>query len=416
MSRSPPQAVPAAAAQPHIWAAYSRDALALAVCNDATHEMLAAPQQRPERVNPVVSRRTCNWFLPVFDNPYYGGIMTILRLAAHLQSECGVASRFLLCGAANTAKIRTMIGGAFACLTRSSVIALDSPGAVHSIPPADYSVATLWTTAYVLLGVQNTGLKFYMIQDYEPLFYPAGSTSAQTEFTYRFGFHGIANTQSLKEMYERDYGGRAVTLVPCVDTTIFSRDPSSPRPRRSGPRRLFYYARPGTPRNGFELAAQAFRLLKARRGSSVEIVCAGAQWHPADYGLEGVVSTVGMLPYEETPTLYRSCDAGMALMMTRHPSYLPFELMACGCLVVANRNEANTWFLRHGENCLLAPPTASCLAETLDHALSDAPELDAIRTRAAACIRERHADWAVSMRAVADFVFSFTDSAEDRSR
>lgn len=412
MSQARLRSVPKAAAPVNIWAAYSSDALALAQFNDASFETLSAPQQHPERVNPIVSRRICNWFLPIFDNPYYGGIMTILRLAAHLQTECGVASRFLMCGSGNMAHIRSMIGEAFPCLSRSSVIALDSPGALTSIPPADYSVASLWTTAYVLLGVKNTGLKFYMIQDFEPLFYPAGSTYAQTDLTYRFGFYGIANTQSLKDIYEREYGGRAVTLVPCVDTKVFS--PSSAVRSRSGPRRLFYYARPGTPRNGFELAAQAFKLLKAKRGNEIEIVCAGANWRPSEYGLDGIVRTVGMLPYEETPELYRSCDAGLALMMTRHPSYLPFELMACGCLVVANKNEANTWFLRDGENCLLAPPTASCLAETLDRALSDAPELAAMRARAAELMSERHSDWSVSMRAVSDFMFLLTDAAEEK--
>jgi len=413
MSRIASPRIPSAPAS--IWAAYSRDASALAQWHDATPDLLAAPQQHPERVNPVASHRSCNWFLPVFDNPYYGGIMTILRLAAHLQTERGMTSRFLLCGKANTAHIRRLIGGAFASLARSSVISLDSQGAMDSIPASDYSVCTLWTTAYVLLGVRNTGLKFTMIQDYEPLFYPAGSTYAQAELTYRFGFYGIANTRSLQELYEREYGGRAVTLIPCVDTSLFSTGEPFPRRRQAGPRRLFYYARPGTPRNGFELAAQAFRLLKARRGENVDIVCAGAQWNPADHHLDGVVRTIGMLPYEETPNLYRSCDAGMALMMTRHPSYLPFELMACGCLVVANQNDANTWFLRHGDNCLLAAPTASCLAETLDHALSDARDLDAIRVRAAEHIRSHHSDWDVSMRSVARFMFSLTDPAEDRT-
>ena len=65
---------------------------------------------------------------------------------------------------------------------------------------------------------------------------------------------------------------------------------------------------------------------------------AGAEWSPRQFGLEGIVHNLGLLPYAATGALYRSCTAGVALMMTCHPSYLPFELMACGALVVTNSN------------------------------------------------------------------------------
>jgi hypothetical protein len=390
--------VPASAG---IWDGYTRDAMGLAQWVDCDRASLERPQQHPERLAPRVADRRCNWYLPVFDSPYYGGVMTILRLAAQLKSRDGVAQRFLICGACDTASLGAKIGEAFAPLAGSEVMALDSAAALESIPAADYSVATLWTTAYVLLGVRNAALKFYMIQDYEPLFYPAGSTYAQAELTYRFGFHGIANTIGVRDIFEREYGGRAVVLTPSIDTTVFR--PGEPPPA-TGPRRLFYYARPGTPRNGFELAAAAFRIVKRRMGDGVEIVCAGASWSLADYRLEGVVTTQGMLPYAETGALYRSCHVGLAMMMTKHPSYLPFELMACGTLVVSNRNTANDWFLKHGENCLLSQPTASCLAETLVEALEGYERYEPVRRRAADLIAREHGDWSAALERVIRFM------------
>ena len=278
---------------------------------------------------------------------------------------------------------------------------LDSAAAIEAIPPSDYSVATLWTTAYVLLKVTNTGYKFYMIQDYEPLFYPAGSTFAQAELSYRFGFYGIANTQSLCDIYEQEYAGRAVVLTPNVDITIFHPEGDLPT---NGKLRLFYYARPGMPRNCFELAVAALKLVKQRLGERVEIICAGQAWKPSDYGLDGLVNMIGMLPYAETGDLYRSCHVGLAMMMTRHPSYLPFELMACGTLVVSNHNQANAWFLKDRENCLLSEPTASCLAETLIEALERYDEYEPIRRRAAEYIRSSHSDWDAAMHEVAAFM------------
>lgn len=383
------------------WAGYTRDALQLANIIDCTPEQMRQQQQHPERIAVNVKDRVCNWYLPQFDNPFYGGIMTILRLAEFLQRSEGIRQRILICGPADPSEVCINIANAFPALSQAEVIALDTVEAINNIPPSDYSVATLWTTAYVLLGVQNTGYKFYMIQDYEPAFYPAGSTYAQAELSYSFGFYGIANTQSLKEIYERDYGGCAVVLKPTIDKTVFY--PNAEK-KSTTPKRLFYYARPGTPRNGFELAAAALQRLKHKHGDAIDIVCAGAGWNPADYGLNNVVRAIGMLPYAKTADLYRSCHAGFVMMMTKHPSYLPFELMACGAIVVTNFNPANTWMLKDGENCLLSAPSASCLAVTLSYALDHYDELDPIRQRAAKDIFEDAGDWDSSLGEVAKFI------------
>ncbi|MBC7489049.1 MAG: glycosyltransferase family 4 protein [Glaciimonas sp.] len=384
------------------WVGYTRDAMQLANIIDCTPEQMQRQQQHPERIAASVKDRICNWYLPQFDNPFYGGIMTILRLAEYLQRCHGIKQRILICGSANAAEVSANISLAFPLLSQAEVIVLDTTHAIINIPPSDYSVATLWTTAYVLLGVQNTGYKFYMIQDFEPAFYPAGSTYAQAELSYRFGFYGIANTQSLKEIYERDYGGSAVVLKPTIDKTVFY--PSTGK-KASSPKRLFYYARPGTPRNGFELAAAALQRLKEKYGDAIDIVCAGAGWNPAEYGLTGVVRSIGMLPYAATGDLYRSCHAGFVMMMTKHPSYLPFELMACGAIVVTNFNQANTWLLKDGQNCLLSAPSATCLAATLSYALDHYDDLAPLRQRAANDIFDNAGDWDSSLGEVAKFVF-----------
>ncbi len=383
-----------------IWAGYTRDALQLANIIDCTPEQLLRLQQHPDRVANNVADRTCNWYLPQFDNPFYGGVMTILRLAESLQRLHGIKQRFLICGAAKASDVHANLVRAFPALTAAEVIILDTSEAITNVPPSDYSVATLWTTAYVLLGVQNTGCKFYMIQDFEPAFYPAGSTYAQAELTYRFGFYGICNTQTLKEIYERDYGGTAVVLKPGIDKTIFYPGAA----KHSLPKRLFYYARPGTPRNGFELAAAALTQLKKQYGNTLEIICAGVGWKPEDYGLKGVVRSVGLLPYAATGDLYRSCHVGFVMMMTKHPSYLPFELMACGTIVVTNFNEANTWLLKDGENCLLSPASATSLSKTLSFGLDNYDALGSIRQRAADHVLNSNNDWDVSLGEVAKFM------------
>jgi glycosyltransferase involved in cell wall biosynthesis len=125
------------------------------------------------------------------------------------------------------------------------------------------------------------------------------------------------------------------------------------------------------------------RQLKAELGAAVEIVSAGERWSPEQYGLQGVVQNLGVLPYEKTADLYRRTDVGLCFMFTKHPSYLPFELMACGVTVVTNDNPANLWLLEHERNCLLAEPTYSCVLEQLRRGLTDSALRERIATAAA---------------------------------
>jgi GT2 family glycosyltransferase/SAM-dependent methyltransferase len=388
-------------ARPVAARSYAEDALALAGAFGVSMADLEVPQQHPERVGQGPGAGWCNWYLPVFDNAFYGGVMTILRYADYLHRTRGLRQRFLIAGRCDETVISERIAAAFPGLGHAQVFALDDAAAVSAIPPADYSFATLWTTAYILQKVRNTGLKFYFIQDWEPLFYPAGSTSAQAELTYEFGFYGIANTETLRRLYVEEHGGTAVHFAPQIDPTIFH---GSPLRDAGGPKRIFFYGRPGHPRNGFELAAVGLRELKQRLGDRVQIVCAGAPWNPREFGLDGVVESLGLLEYRQTADLYRSCHIGFVMMMTRHPSYLPFEFMACGGLLVTNDNRANHWLLADGQNCLLAPASGPAIADRLADAVERFDDLLTVRRRGWDLVRRRHSDWDAAFAEVWRFI------------
>src|SRR5690349_79943 len=80
-----------------LWERYTREALRLAKQFDCLPDQLEQQQHHPERVAKKISDRICNWYLPQFSNPYYGGVMTILRLADHLQRCHGIKQRILIC-------------------------------------------------------------------------------------------------------------------------------------------------------------------------------------------------------------------------------------------------------------------------------------------------------------------------------
>ncbi len=396
---SPPKHRPDSVAT--LWGRYSYDAAIIAKSYDFTEADSLASKRLHAAAPTPCPPRTINWFLPGFEYAKYGGIHTILRFAAAFTRTRHVVNRFVLTAVPSPERMTAAIRDSFPELAEVPVIPVISHDDLLRLPEADACVATFWTTAYAVLKFNRTRRKFYFIQDWETLFYPAGATAAQVDETYRFGFYGIVNSKTVKELYERDYGGTAEYFDPCVDSSLF-------RPaieRQSGDRmRLFFYGRPEHPRNAFELGIESLRKVKQRLGDRVEIVAAGASWHPRDFRAADVLDNLGLLRYEETADLYRSCDLGLLLMFTRHPSYIPLQLMASGCIVVSNWNPATSWLMQDGVNCFLAKPSPSCLAEVMERAITNVAERRTIRANALKIVHDRYSNWDQQIDKIFEFM------------
>lgn len=325
--------------------------------------------------------KSINWFIPYFLHAYYGGIYTIFRFANFFAAEKGIKTRLVLYDNpyVSEEEIRNKIKEKFPRLAEEEIYIYKGPH-VNVIPYADISIATLWTSAYQVMKFRNTLGKFYFIQDFEPLFYPAGSYYALSEVTYRFGFHGIINTPGLYNFVTNTYGMKAEYFVPAVDTHIFFPDKISNKKEDNV--KLFIYGRPNHERNAFELALATSKKIKAALGDKIEIVSAGSEWDVKVYGVKGIVENLGLLGYEETANLYRTCNFGLILMFTKHPSYIPMELMASGSIVITNYNYANTWLLKDSENCLIVEPLPTYISEKLLSLISDTNLQKTIRENA----------------------------------
>ena len=67
-------------------------------------------------------------------------------------------------------------------------------------------VATSWPTAYPVYSDDCRGKRFYLVQDFEPRFYPMGARSVLADHTYRMGFHAITAGRFLAEKLKAEYG------------------------------------------------------------------------------------------------------------------------------------------------------------------------------------------------------------------
>jgi glycosyltransferase involved in cell wall biosynthesis len=384
---------------PSIWEGYSSDARILAEIFDFTNEEIEKSNATSRANRDRIQIKTIDWFLPDIENVYWGGIHTILRFADYFRVMKSVENRIVaVCGTPQK-NLRQEIARAFPELAHD-IYTVRSLDELDKVPYSDASVCSLWTTAYFLLRFNKTKRKFYFIQDFEPLFYPAGSTYAQAEATYRFGFNGIANTISLAKLYS-SYGGVVAFFKPCVDLKLFH-PPEENKMMR--PFTVFFYGRPGHPRNCFELGTQALRLVKRELGNEVRIVSAGGDWKPREFGLDGVVEQLGVLNYAETANLYRSCDVGVSMMVTMHPSYIPLQLMASGCLVISNQNPHTTWLLKDGENCILARASASSLSNAILTAYRSPTLRTRITNAALRAARQYYSNWYPEMEKIYEYM------------
>jgi glycosyltransferase involved in cell wall biosynthesis len=240
---------------------------------------------------------------------------------------------------------------------------------LSQLPAADIAICSSWPTAYILAKFNRCTAKFYFMQDYETLFYPAGSLSGMIDQTYRFGFYCIANSPGIYNKY-LNFSKNAEYFIPGVDAAIFN---SHKAERRIGPPwQVVHYGRPRNQRNAFALGLEALWEVKAHFGDSVRILSAGAVWNPKMYGFEGVIENLGILDdINAVADLYRSSHVGVVSMLTPHPSYQPLEYMACGCATVTNQNDGTNWLFKDHENAIVTSIVPSDIARGVITALED---------------------------------------------
>ncbi|MFN8050851.1 MAG: glycosyltransferase [Acidimicrobiales bacterium] len=379
------------------------EALMLASMCSVPDEVLDGVRAAHEAIVGERAVHTVNWFIPDFDNPFYGGVATILRIAAHLHRYHGVENRFVCWAGPNEAWVRSGLRAIFPELGDSEIFFHDgSPTAgFGGIPDCDAAIATQWPTAYMLAAYEGAARKFYLIQDFEPMFHAAGTMYALAEETYKLGLYGICNTTSMEKFYREDYGGTGLAFMPSVDTEVFhsrgrvERDPDDPTS-------VFLYARPGHWRNCWEMVSLALDELKSTYGDRLRIMTAGAWAKPDDLG-KGI-DHLGLLDYRSTGDLYRRADIGISLTVSPHPSYLPVELMACGAAVVAFDLPPGYWILRDGEDCVLARRTVPSLVSAVSSLIDDPVLRHRVQAGGRDIVARNHSDWDHSLARIYHFL------------
>src|SRR4030095_13855375 len=130
-----------------------------------------------------------NWLVP---EPFPGaggdtGLFRIIRYLAEFGHECRVyVVAYNLMTTYSTEQVRAYIDKHFG----------PTPAEYHrwagSVEEADATFATFWPTVENVLALPNGGRRYYLVQDFEPSFYPHEPHHYErAENTYRAGLHCI---------------------------------------------------------------------------------------------------------------------------------------------------------------------------------------------------------------------------------
>ena len=336
-------------------------------------------------------RITLNWIIPDIDVGS-GGHMNIFRFVSYLENF-GLHNRIYLFASTrfeNDHAFRTFLKDHYsASLTNPAIEAFCN---TDPITYAHATIATGWQTAYFVRRFNNTGHKFYFVQDFEPCFFPLGSEYLFAENTYKFGFAGITAGDWLKNKLHDEYHMRTESFGFSYDKDMYK-----PREKHDETVRLFFYARPVTPRRAFELGLLALNEIYKKK-PNIEVVFAG--WDISNYSIPFIHLNAGCARIEELSELYAQCDICI-VMSTSNLSLLPLEVMASNSVVATSYGANNEWLLDE-DNSILFENDPIDIAEKVVYYLDHPDELKKKREKGMEFALKTN--WEQEARKVYDFV------------
>lgn len=214
----------------------------------------------------------------------------------------------------------------------------------------DIFVATAWWTAYTFQDVilwqkeqyhqEKTNPLIYIIQDYEPGFYPWSSRYMLADSTYRLSIptYAVMNSGLLKEFFDRNGYSFAKTwfFEPILNEKLAGFLPETAEVPKK--KQILVYGRPGVDRNAFALVVETLKLWAKELPDAREwiVYSAGEEHRPVDLGNGCVLQSLGKLSLEDYAKTMLDTYAGLSLMVSPHPSYPPLEMSTFGIKTITN--------------------------------------------------------------------------------
>jgi len=288
-----------------------------------------------------------------------GGAHSVVQEVTAMR-DLGVEASVLVNGA-NAEKFRATYDrfdwvrdGGLDVFERPKDLAVKAAGAEVLVATTNTSVHSVAEALRQMRGsLPRTG---YYVQDYEPLFYEAGTSEhavAVASFAVLEGCTYFAKTRWLTGVVQAAHGHEARLVVPSIDHGIYR-----PARRAEGGRRVVAaMVRPSTPRRAPRRTLALLQRLAAQEFGEVEAIAFGTDAEDlAAHGLtlpEGV-TLAGHLKQTEVADLLRGADIFLDLSDYQAFGRTAAEAMACGCIALAPSLGGASDFIEDGVNGFVA--------------------------------------------------------------
>lgn len=228
---------------------------------------------------------------------------------------------------------------------RSTISFLGGAGALK-IEKNDVFIATYWTTALLqrlASAFQRDTFRraprpIYLIQDFEPGFFPWSSEWLLAESTYRDREDCVAvfNTSLLQDYYRQNgyRFGASYSFEPAINPKL-SEYVGQVRPKE---KQIIVYGRPEVPRNAFSMIVEALHIWAEHypRAAEWKLLSLGAQHTDVDLPKGLALRAGGKVSLAQYAELLQKSSVGLSLMVSPHPSYPPLEMASFGLRVITN--------------------------------------------------------------------------------
>ena len=328
-------------------------------------------QARPRRQARPRGPLTMNWVIPDVTDPGSGGHMNIFRFLRYLMQRGHTVRLYtnLPSHFGDAADMQEYIADHYVDIDGAAII-LDE----KRWGPSDICVATSWDTTYAVFHDRDALFKMYFVQDFEPMFFPAGAHAVFAENTYRMGFYGLCGSPWLKNLLHASYGMKCGSFEFGYDEKAYRRLADV----RRDPDFVCAYVRPFTTRRGFELMMGALLNLKRLRPRTRIAVFGN---HHRLVNVPFACEQTGVMDDDDLARLYNEASVLLLTSLTNY-SIIPIEAMACGALVVDIKGPSIESVFKDREEIVLSDRDPMAMAREVAHYLDHPAEREAITVKA----------------------------------
>jgi hypothetical protein len=320
-----------------------------------TETQYCAPEIVPLRIERALSAgngRRINLLVPaVSESRTYGGPATAVRLFHRLSDEFDSA-RLILTHESDAEFDRMKWEGwepdRGQPAHRSIAFLPENPEPLR-VSQSDFFLATFWSTAVYAKQLLARRAQWYpqalqrfayLIQDYEPGFYPWSSqyVYARSSYLDTADVIGLFCSQQLCDYFHARqlHFGEEYTFSAIVNPRLLEfKAEIGLRPKE---RLIVVYGRPSHPRNAFDLIVTSLKLWASTFSSAGDWTVVSAGQPHADVPLSSTVklSSLGKLTLREYADYLSRCWAGLSFVLSPHPGNPPIELARFGAWSITN--------------------------------------------------------------------------------